>query len=161
MRRFLLVVAMLAVAACTGGAAAYFTGQADVPDNLVRAGTVAVSTEPTAAALSVGSLAPGVTEWRPLTLVNAGTLPFDAVMTAAKKAGYTEFYNALGCKVLDESGGVIYEGPLASLSTTRVVLQPGARRELRFGISLPEAAGNTLQGDYVRFTVTAGAEQSR
>lgn len=160
-RRILLAIAMLAASACAGGAAAFFTAQADIPDNVITAGTVSVSAEPTSAALSVQALAPGETQWRSVTIVNDGTLPMDAVVTAAKKAGFTDLYSALSCRVVDEGGAVLYEGALASMRTTAVPLPPGARRQLEFGVGLPAETGNDLMGDYVKLTVYVDAEQAR
>ncbi len=161
MKRLLLAVGALAVAAGAGSAGAYFTSQAAVPENVITAGRVAVSAEPTSAALSVSALAPGVVEWRSLTVVNGGTLAADIVVTGAKKAGFTEMYEALTCRVLDESGRVLYDGKMSSMRTAPVTLQAGARHQLRFGVGLPATAGVSLMGDYVKLTVNVGAEQTR
>lgn len=161
MKRIIIAVAAVAVAACAGAAGAYFTGQVQVPDNLITAGTVAVSAEPTSAAVCIGALAPGTVEWRPLTVVNDGTLPMDFVVTAVKKAGITDFFNALTCKVTAEDGAVLYEGTMAGLRTNPVTLQPGARTQVRVGVGLPAEAGNDLAGDYAKLSLYVDAEQVR
>lgn len=161
MRRIMLAVAALAAAVCAGSAGAYFTAQVQVPENVITAGTVGVSAEPTSSALSAGALAPGSVEWRSLNVVNSGTLPMDAVVTASKKAGYTEMYEAITCRVLDESGRVLFDGPISGMRTAPVALQAGARHQLRFGVGLPAEAGNTLMGDYVKLTLSVNAEQVR
>lgn len=161
MKRIILAVAAVATAACAGAAGAYFTGQAQVADNLITAGTVSVSTEPTSAAVCIGALAPGVAEQRTMTVVNDGTLPMDFVVTAAKKAGITDFYNALSCNVATEGGTVLYGGPLSGLRTTPVTLQPGARTQLRLALAMPAESGNDLAGDYVKLSFYVDAEQVR
>ncbi|MBE0476923.1 MAG: hypothetical protein IBX62_07500 [Coriobacteriia bacterium] len=158
MRRWILP-ACAALLALTLGAGAYFTGQAQVPDNIIRAGIVKVSAEPTAA-LSVDGLAPGTTAVRPLHVANDGDLPVNVVVTLAKKAGITEFFNALTCRVT-EGDAVLYDGPLSTLRTAPVALQPGRRAEMRFALGLPAEAGNSLAGDYCKVTVYVDAEQSR
>jgi hypothetical protein len=160
MRKLLLwCVSGLALLA-VGAAGAYFTGQAQVPDNTVSAGTVAISAEPTSAALSVGALAPGRAVTRTMTVVNDGDLPVSTVVTVAKKAGVTAFWEALTCRVTC-AGGALYDGPLATMRTAPVTLAAGQRAELAFEIGLPETAGNDLAGDYARFTAYVDAEQVR
>lgn len=159
MLRHALIGALGAVLALSiGAAAAYFTAQVQVPDSVIRAGTVAVSAEPTSAALSIDSLAPGSPVARSLTVVNDGSLPADIVVTAAKKAGITEFYEALTCTVTC-AGGTLYEGSLKDLRTAPLRLAPGNRADLRFSIGLPAEAGNSLAGDYARVSLYLDAEQ--
>lgn len=161
MKRIILAVAATAVAASAGAAGAYFTGQAQVPDNVITAGTVSVSTEPTSAAVCIGALAPGVIERRTMTVVNDGTLPMDFVVTGVKKAGITEFYNVLTCNVATENGTVLYGGPLSRLRTSPVRLEPGARSQLRVALAMPADSGNNLAGDYVKLSFYVDAEQVR
>ena len=158
MRRLVLFAIGALAALAVVAAGAYFTAQAQVPENMIRAGSVAVSTEPTAAAISIDALAPGGTVTKPLTLVNDGNLPVSVVVTAAKKAGITAFYDALTCRVLSD-GLVVYEGPMTTLKTSPVTLQPGARSQLQFGVGLPTAAGNTLAGAYAMVTLYVDSEQ--
>jgi hypothetical protein len=159
MKRIVLFVLSSFAVLTIGAAGAYFTGQAQVPENMIRAGAVAVSTEPTSAAISMDALAPGVTTTKPLTVVNTGDLPVDVVVTAAKKAGITEFYNALTCRVVSD-GNAVYEGPLSTLRTSPIPLAAGARTQVQFSMSIPAAAGNELAGDYVKLTLHADAEQA-
>jgi len=152
-----LVGALLALS--LGAAGAYFTAQLQVPDSVIRGGTVAVSSEPTTAPLAIDALAPGTTAVRPMTVINDGTLPADIVVTPSKKAGITEFYEALTCRVT--CGGVeLYSGPMASMRTAAIRLAPGARGELRFEVGLPADAGNALAADYVRLSLYVDAEQA-
>jgi hypothetical protein len=147
------------VALSIGAAGAYFTAQVQVPDSVVRAGQVAVSTEPTSAPLSIDSLAPGAIAVRPLSVLNDGTLPTDITVTAAKKAGITDFYNALTCRVT--CGGLeLYNGTLSAMRTTPLRLAPGARGELRFEVGLPADAGNDLAEDYTKLSLYVDAEQA-
>lgn len=151
------VGALLALS--VGAAGAYFTAQVQVPESVIKAGSVAVSTEPTAAALSIESLAPGQTCIRPLTVVNDGTLPVDVVVTSSKKAGVTEFYEAITCRAT--CGGVeLYNGTLSGLRTSAVRLAAGARGELKFEVGLPAEAGNALAGDYAKLSLYVDAEQA-
>ena len=162
MRRILLASLTVAVTAVVMGAGmtgAYFTGQARVSDNIVKTGTLALSTEPTAAALSVDALAPGSETTRTLTVVNDGTLPMAVMCSSAKTAGITALWEALTVRVTDGSGAPLYDGPLAALRTAPVRLEKGARSQLAFAVGLPGTAGNDLTGDYAKFSVVIDAEQ--
>jgi hypothetical protein len=160
MKRRIMIAALAAVTglACLGGAGAFFTGRAEVPDNVIRAGAVAVSTEPTSAALSIDALAPGSSCERAVTVVNSGTLPSTVVVTGAKKAGITDFYNALTCEAAAD-GVPVYSGRLAELRTVPFEIAPGARARMTFKIGLPASAGNDLAGDYVKLSLYFDAEQ--
>ncbi|MDO9107484.1 MAG: TasA family protein [Coriobacteriia bacterium] len=158
MRRFIwfAVGAMLALSLTV--ASAYFTGQAQVPDSVIKAGAVAVSAEPTSAALSIDSLAPGGVQVRTLVVRNTGSLAANLVVTGAKKAGITDFYNALTCTVM-RGETVLYQGPLSSLRTAPIALAPAEQGILRVAVGLPASAGNDLAEDYVRLTLYVDAEQ--
>jgi hypothetical protein len=158
MKRLVLMLIGIAVVVCIGSAGAYFTGRAEAPDNVIRAGAVAISCEPTSAAICIDAVAPGVVSERSMTVSNSGSMPASLVVTGAKKAGITEFYNALTCQVAAD-GAVIYSGPMSTLLTAPFELAPGARAKLTFGIGLPAAAGNELSGDYVKMTFIIDAEQ--
>jgi hypothetical protein len=164
MRRLLMTAVTGAVAVTmmlgAGLTGAYFTGQAKVAENLVKAGTLSVSTEPTTAALSIPSLPPGGVADRPLTVVNDGSLPVDLTLSAAKSAGITAFWDALTVKA-DGPAGTLYEGPLAAMKTAPLRLEPGQRAQMVFGVGLPATVGNDLAGDYVKFSVVVDAEQVR
>jgi hypothetical protein len=119
---------------------------------------VAISTEPTSSAINIDALAPGATVTQPMTVVNSGNLPVSIVVTAAKKAGITEFYEALTCRVIAD-GAALYDGPLSGLRTAPLQMSPGARAQFQFGIGLPATAGNELAGDYAKLTLYVDAEQ--
>ena len=157
-KRFVTTVVGAALALSVGAAGAYFTAQVQVPDSIIRAGSVAVSTEPTAAPLAIDSLAPGAVAERPMTVLNDGTLPVDITVTAAKKAGISEFYEALTCRATC-GGTELYSGTLSALRTAPLRLAPGARGELRFEIGLPADSGNTLAEDYAKLSLYVDAEQ--
>jgi len=158
-RRLITTMIGALLALSLGAAGAYFTAQVQVPDSVIRGGTVAISSEPTTAPLAIDSLAPGSTAVRPMTIVNDGTLPADVIVTPSKKAGITEFYEALTCKVT--CGGVdLYDGPMASMRTAAIRLAPGARGEMRFEVGLPADAGNALAADYVKISLYVDAEQA-
>lgn len=155
----ILLSAIGAVAALAiGGAGAYFTAQVQVPDSVVRAGTVAVSTIPTSTPLAIECLAPGSTAVRTMSVLNDGTLASDIVVTAQKKAGIADFYDALTVRV-SCAGTALYEGPLTTMRTTPVRLAPGATGELVFEVGLPATAGNDLAGDYAKLSLYVDAEQ--
>jgi predicted ribosomally synthesized peptide with SipW-like signal peptide len=160
MKKVLFVMAALVAALAVGTAGAYFTAQAQVPENVIRAGTFAISTEPTSSAISIDALAPGVSVTKPLVVVNDGVLPAQFVITAAKKAGITEFYDALTVRVTSE-GASLYEGTMAALRTTPLTVAPGARKQIDFSVALPTTAGNELSGDYAKLTLYVDAEQVR
>jgi len=157
-RRILTAVIGALMAFSIGAAGAYFTAQIQVPDSVIKAGSVSVSAEPTSAAISIDALAPGYSSTRPMTVVNDGALASDVVVTASKKAGITEFYESLACTVT--CGGVeLYKGTLSALRTAPLRLAPGARGEMRFQVGLPPEAGNTLADDYVKLSLYVDAEQ--
>lgn len=156
----MLFAALGALAALSIGAAgAYFTAQVQVPDSIIRAGAVAISTEPTSAPLSIDALAPGGTAIRSMSVVNDGSLPVDIIVTAVKKAGITDFYNALTCRV-STNGTPLYDGPMSALASAPFQLAAGARGDLRFEVGLPPDAGNDLSGDYAKVSLYFDAEQS-
>jgi predicted ribosomally synthesized peptide with SipW-like signal peptide len=159
MKRLLVAAAVLAAVLSIGGARAYFTAQTEVKDNVITAGTVAMSVEPTSAALSIDPIAPGQTVTRTLEVRNTGALPFDAITTAAKKAGYTDLWSALRCKATCE-GVVLYDGALSALRTAPLRVPAGRAATIIYEVSLPSEAGNDLQGDYVRASVYIDAEQA-
>lgn len=160
MKRLVFVALVLTGGLMVGAAGAYFTAQAQVPDNVIKAGSLSVSTEPTSAAISIDSLAPGAVAVRPVSVVNDGVLPERFVVTAAKKAGITEFYDALTCRVTSD-GTVLYDGALSALRTVPVMLAPASRAQLDFAVGLPATAGNELAGDYAKLTLYVDAEQVR
>lgn len=142
-----------------GAAGAYFTAQVQVPDSVVRAGAVNISTEPTSAPLSIESLAPGQTIGRNMAVVNTGSLATDVTVTSVKKAGITDFYEALTCRV--SCGGTeLYNGALSTLRTAPVRLAPGARGDMLFEVGLPADAGNALAEDYAKLSLYVDAEQA-
>ena len=79
---FAMLGALAALA--VGGAGAYFTAQVQVPNSVIRAGSVAISTQPTSAPLAIDALAPGTSAVRPMSVVNDGSLPSDIIVTAKK-----------------------------------------------------------------------------
>jgi hypothetical protein len=158
-KRALFSIVGAIAALSIGAAGAYFTAQVQVADSVIRAGAVAISTVPTSAPLSVSALAPGETAVRPLAIVNDGSLPADVVVTAKKSAGITEFYDALGVRV-SASDVELYNGTLSDLKSTPVRLAPGARGDLRFEVSLPATASNTLSSDYAKVSLYVDAEQA-
>lgn len=158
MKRVLLYAAIFAAALSVGGARAYFTAQTELKDNVITAGTVMVSVEPTSAALSIERLAPGETVSKTVELRNSGTLGVDTVTTAVKKAGITDFWNALQCRAT--CGGVeLYNGAFAAMRTSPVRIPAGGSAVVTYAISLPPEADNSLQGDYVKASVYFDAEQ--
>jgi hypothetical protein len=158
-KRALFSIVGAIAALSIGAAGAYFTAQVQVADSVIRAGSVAISTLPTSAPLSVNSLAPGETAVRPLAIVNDGSLPSDIVVTAKKSAGITDFYDTLSTRVTC-SDTEIYNGTLADLKSSPLRLAPGARGDLRFEISLPATATNTLASDYAKVSLYLDAEQA-
>ena len=158
-KRVLFAVVGAGAAIAVGAAGAYFTAQVQVADSMIRAGAVSVSTVPTSAPLAIDALAPGATAVRPMAVVNDGSLPVDVVVSAVKKAGITEFYDALTCRV--SCGGTpVYDGPLSALKTTPLRLAPGARGDMRFEVGLPAEATNTLAEDYTKVSLYVDAEQA-
>jgi len=154
---FSLVGATAALA--VGAASAYFTTQVTVPDSVIRAGAVGVSTLPTSAPLAIEALAPGTSALRPLAVINDGSLASDIVVTAKKSAGITEFYDAIETTVTC-GDTPLYAGRLAALRTLPLRLAPGARGELRFEVGLPAESSNSLTSDYAKVALYIDAEQA-
>jgi hypothetical protein len=159
MKRILYSLVGAVLALTVGFAGAYFTARVEVADSMIRGGTVQISAEPTSAALSIESLAPGTTATKPLTVRNDGNLPVNVVVTAAKKAGITDFYDALTCRVTSD-GALLYEGPMSTLKSVPLGLPVGGSAPLQFAVSLPETAGNDLAADYAKVSVYIDAEQA-
>ncbi len=160
MKRFWLFVAGATLVACSSAASAYFTAQTQIPDNVIRAGTVAVTSVPTTSAVTAEGVAPGVPVARMLTVRNTGSLPSDFVVTGARKAGTTAFYDALTVRVSHDDR-LVYDGPLNKLKTAPIELEPQKSAVLIFEVTLPATAGNALANTYVRMTLYVDAEQSR
>lgn len=159
MRRAILAALCAAsLVASIAQAGAYFTARTSIADNVITVGTVSISAEPTASALSVPVLGPGQTVVRAVTVSNGGSLDADVILTAAKKAGYTDVYESLTCRVL-RGTDVLYEGSMSGLRTTPTRVDAGGEVEMRFELGLPPTADDGLQGDYVRLTLYADAEQ--
>lgn len=160
MVRRILVTALGALLALgVGAAGAYFTAQVQVAENVIKAGTVSVSAEPTQSALSIDALAPGGSQVRSLTVANSGSLPADIVVTAAKKAGTTALYTSLTATVTCGET-CLYAGPFSTLKTDPVRMAPGTRGELQFELGLPADTANDLAGQYTKATVYIDAEQA-
>lgn len=159
MRRAVVWACVMAIAGSAGFAGAYFTAQTSVPENVISAGTVAVTAAPDTGAISMENLAPGVPASRALTVTNTGSLPVDVSVTEAKRAGITEFYNALTCSV-SSAGEPVYTGALAGMKTAPLRLAPGGSAELEFAVTIPAEAPNTLIGDYVKITLYVDAAQA-
>lgn len=158
MRKVVFGVVGAILAMSMGAAGAYYTAQVRVPDNMIRAGGVEFSTEPTSSAISIDAMGPGMTESRQLALINTGTLAADAIITPTKSAGITNLYNDLTCKVTCGTT-VLYDGQLATLSTTPLRLAPAARADLRFDVGLPLTV-ESRPGDYVKITLNIDGEQA-
>ncbi len=158
MKKIVLFVIGCYAVLTLGAAGAYFTGQSSSAENVIRAGTVAISTEPTSAAINIDALAPGATITQPMSVVNNGNLPVSVVVTAAKKAGITEFYEALTCRVIVD-GAAVYDGLLSGLRTAPITMTAGSRTQYQFAVGLPATAGNELAGDYAKLTLYVDAEQ--
>lgn len=160
MKRIVLLVCVLCIAASAGVAGAYFSAQKLVADNVVRAGSISLAVEPVSSAVSVENLAPGVVEVRRLTVTNDGTLPAGISVTNQRKAGITAFYNVLECAVF-HGETELYRGLLNEMQTLPVQLVPGESAALDVAVLLPAEAPNSFSGDYTRFTLYVNAEQQR
>ena len=158
-KKLLFSVVGALTALSIGAAGAYFTAQVQVADSVIKAGAVAISSVPTSAPLAIDALAPGESAVRPMAVINDGSLPADVVVTAKKVAGVTEFFNTLDTRV-SCGGAELYNGTLSGMKTTPLRLAPGARGDLRFDVSLPATATNTLSSDYTKVSLYLDAEQA-
>lgn len=160
MKRIILLICVALCASGVGFAGAYFTAQQLVPDNVIRAGNVAVAATPASEAISMENLAPGVAQQRTLTVTNTGSLPAGIHFTGARRAGITAFYNALEC-VVTSGEATLYDGPLSELASEPLLLAPGESSDVEFAVMVPASAPNSLANDYVRLTLYVNAEQAR
>jgi hypothetical protein len=158
-KRALFAIFGALAAIAVGAAGAYFTAQLQVPDSMIRAGSVTISTLPTSAPLAIDALAPGTSAARPMSVVNDGSLASDIIVTAKKTAGVTELYDSLTCTVTC-GGTPLYEGAISAMRTVPLRLAPGARGELKFEVGLPAEAGNSLAQDYTKVSLYVDAEQA-
>lgn len=158
-RKTLYALSGALIALSIGAAGAYFTAQVQIPESIIRAGSVAISAEPTSSPLSIAALAPGTEVSRSLTVVNDGTMPVEAVISSSKKAGITAFWEALTCRATCD-GKVLYDGPLSSMKTAPLAMGTQGRKEVRFLVGLPASAGNDLSKDYVKVSLYVDAEQA-
>ena len=164
MKKIVIATSLVGAAVALFGAGVtgtYLTSQAQVAENVVKVGTVTVSAEPTASALSVDPLAPGTVVPRTLTVANTGSLPVTVVCTSSKKAGITDLFNALTVRVSDHAGKVLYDGPLSTMKTEPIALDRAASEALAFAVGLPAETGNDLAADYSKFSIYVDAEQAR
>lgn len=159
LKRILFTAVGAALALSIGAAGAYFTAQVKVAENVIKAGSVAVSAEPTQAALSIDALAPGGSQSRSLTVANTGALPCDVVITPLKIAGTTALYNALECTVTC-GDAALYAGPFSAMKTSAVRMAPSTRGEIAFQVGLPEGVGNELAAQYTKVSLVIDAEQA-
>ena len=158
-KRMLTTALGALLALSIGAAGAYFTAQIRGTRLVIKAGSVAISAEPTSAPLSIDALAPGGSVARSLSVVNDGTLPVDVVVSPSKTAGITAFYESLTCTVT--SGSVpLYAGAFSQMKTQALRMSPGARGDFRFEIGLPTESGNDLSEDYVKVSLYVDAEQA-
>ena len=160
MKKLVLLVCVACLAASVGVAGAYFGVQRSVADNVVTAGKVSVVTDPTVSALVMDDLAPGTADVRWMTVTNDGSLPTDVIVTNARRAGITAFYNVLECTVTN-GDTEIYSGLLSQMQTDPVALAPGESANLGFEIVIPAEANNSFAGDHTRFTLYFDAQQQR
>lgn len=160
MKRIVLCVCAVGLVVSVGVAGAYFNAQRTVADNVIRAGNVSVSVEPTSSAVSIDNLAPGTAQMRSLRVTNDGSLPCTVVVSNARRAGITAFYNALECSV-STGGTEIYRGLLSQMKTAPIALAPAESVVLDFAVALPAEADNSHAGDYTRMTLIIDAEQQR
>jgi predicted ribosomally synthesized peptide with SipW-like signal peptide len=160
LKKVLAAAAGAVLAMSIGAASAYFTTQIQVPDNYIQAGKkISVSTEPTSSAIYVDDLVPGAAAVRPLRLENDGDTPVDVRMSVSKKAGYTDFYESLTCKV-SHGDLVLYRGPLAALRTAPLRLAARAQEDLKVEVGFNPAGHNYLPEHYVKLSFVIDAEQA-
>ena len=176
-----LVVVVLA--GLVTASSALFSVRADVPDNVIGAGTIDLTATPSAAVFEVPALAPGGQVHRELVLANTGSLelrhamvsttddPLDgglgqvvrlAVRTSVTTCDGTGW--AQGVPLYDgvlgtRTGTPIYGDQTTGRDTGDRVLEAGASEKLCMRVSLPADAVGT-DGDTVTTTFGVVAEQT-
>ncbi len=158
-RRIVVCLLGAVIAFSVGTAGAYFTDEVSVPDNVIRVGELELAATPETAAVCADALAPGETASSVLTVSNDGSLAADVIITGAKRAGYTDVYEALTC-VVTHDGTKLYDGAYSELRTAPLRVAVGGEAAVRFDIGLPADADDGLQGDYVSTTLYLDAEQA-
>jgi hypothetical protein len=154
----------------TDAVAALFTASVSVPNNLLVAGSVAISTSPTSGSLSVAAMSPGDTITAPITVSNTGLqqLRYAATSTTSEDAlaGQLDLYVKAGVTTcttagFSGSGSTLYNNTSHLGSTTTVklfgdvasgsqsgdrVLNAGASETLCVQVSMPASIAMAYQG---------------
>jgi spore coat-associated protein N len=183
---FVLTIVAGLLAAFASGGSALFTSSASVDANTFTAGTVIISTNPTASLVSFGNMAPGDQVTAPIVVRNDGTLDLRyAITSTATNADGKSMMSQLaltiksGVTTCDNASyaadGTVLYGPAAmgSVAGINVVgdpasgfqggersLAPAANETLCFHVSLPNGSSNGYQAAATTATFTFNAEQT-
>ncbi len=184
----MLIAGLLAGFASVGSA--LFTSTASIAANTFTTGTVTISTNPTSAAVTFTTMAPGDQVTAPITVTNGGSLALRYAITSTVtnadskglgaqlqvtiKSGVTACTNAgfsASGTIINNSGAA---GPLGSLTgplnlvgdpttgaqTGDRALASSASEVLCFNVSLPSSTGNAYQNATTTATFSFVAEQT-
>ena len=154
--KMVLVALVLAVAVAIpsiGGTFADFTASTSNPGNVFQTATLTMTTDhPAADFVQIGDMIPGDSATRTVTVSNTGSVPFTYAVTMANEGGpasamWTNGVNGLQVE-LSNAVGVLYDGPVASLSSveTGIEVAAGSTEVLTYVFSMPNSAGNSFQG---------------
>lgn len=174
-----LVAGVLAGFASVGSA--LFTSTASIAANSFSTGTVAISTNPSTAAITFSNMAPADEVTEPIVVSNDGTLDLRYAITASTtdtdtkslmsqlvltiKSGVTDCSNSgFGTSGLQLYTGELGSGavgnPLEGADEGDRTLAPSANETLCFNVALPVDTGNAFQGATTTATFTFDAEQT-
>ncbi|MFZ0625124.1 MAG: TasA family protein [Acidimicrobiia bacterium] len=182
-RRSLIVIVLGALMGLMAfgvvGSAAWFTDQASVKDNVIRAGTldVEIVEEGVDLPFEIDNMAPGETRGPiPFGVYNVGTLNAKyAISATGIGPAEQDLADALVVKLIGYASPndgtcdqpfatVAYEGPLSGLIAATghqfgLVIPTGWVYPFKMCFTLPGDTGNSVQGDSVKFNIVVDATQ--
>ncbi|MDW7649927.1 MAG: hypothetical protein SCK29_08850 [Bacillota bacterium] len=106
-----------------------------------------ISVSPASSFLNAPNAAPGDSVNSDLTVTNTGELDFCYNITAVREAGDVNLFDALLLAIIDETGNLLYHGPLSQLHDFHIgILGPGSSEVLNFTVTFPLSSDNNFQG---------------
>ncbi len=180
----LLLMILTGVGLLSQRVVAVFTSTASVGSNTFSTGTVALTTAPTTALVTLSAMAPGDQVTAPITVTNGGTLDLRYAVTSTTtentlagqlaltiKSGVTTCTNAgfggsgtvlYGAATLGSTTGVNVVGnPTQGAQAGDRTLTAGTNETLCFNVSLPLSSSSTYQGLTTTATFAFQGEQTK
>ncbi len=160
----LAALVMIGLTVSAGQTTATFTATTTNPGNQFATATLSASNDKSAAAslVSIGSMVPGDTANRTVTITNTGNVGFTytaAVSATASTLLWTDTTNGLQVTV-KRGATTLYSGALKNMSLAASgTIAASGTDTLTYDFSLPNSADNTFQTLTQDFTITYTATQ--